>query len=123
MDVDSAEFRNRQHLGRKDLPEGRRHKQIGLQRFQRLASLRAADALKLQHGDAMLLCADLDRRGRELALAADGTIRLGHRAHDLIARADQRLQRRHGKLRRAHENNAHRFNSLRQSFFSFCCSL
>ena len=64
-----------------------------------------------------------DRRGRELALAADGTIRLGHRAHDLIARADQRLQRRHGKLRRAHENNAHRFNSLRQFFFSFCCSL
>ena len=46
----------------KDLPEGRRDKQIRLERFQRLASLRAADALKLQHGDAMLQCADLDRR-------------------------------------------------------------
>ena len=56
--------------------------------------------------DAVLLRQHLDRRRGQHLLAALRLIRLGVRRAHLVSRADERLQARHGEIRRAHEDDA-----------------
>ena len=65
--------------------------------------------LRLQHRDAVLARATLlDRAFADLLAAAARPVGLRDDADDGVARGEQRLQRRHGEVRRAEEHEAER---------------
>ena len=103
VDVYHPARRDVQHLLREDLAEGRRDHHVRLKRAQLRHALMPADLLKLKHRTAALQRPSLDRAGGQPVAATHGAIRLREYADHLIACVQQRVQRGHRELRRAHK--------------------
>ena len=115
MYVDRADFRDIQQLLRENLAEGGGDVQVGLDRAHCVEPFLPADALELQHFDAVLLRGELYGAGGERHFAPLRAVWLRAAGGHVESRGDERFKRRHAELRRAHENDFH-------SLFSFCIS-
>ena len=114
MHIDRANARDIQHLLGQDVAERRRDAQIGLERAQRLHAVHAG-LYRLHHGDAVRQRALLDGAEGNLLAAPGGLVRLAEHAHYVVTGADERLQRRHAVIGRAHKHNAKRHYSCSSS--------
>ena len=65
------------------------------------------EGIRLENRNIMLECERFHRRCSENLLAALWLIRLGVHGADVMSGVDERLQARHGEVRRAHEYDTH----------------
>ena len=105
-----------QALGQQ-LAEGHHHEKVRCQARHLLRKRIVAHCLGLKHGISVDHCGSLYRAGRQLAPASFGAVRLGDHGQHGVALCVQGRKRRHGELRRAHEDDfqwgTHRcFNSF-----------
>ena len=108
--VDGAQAGNIQNLLGQNLPKGGGDAQVRGQGPQILHPI-LADSPGLIHGNAVGLGGHLHRGWGHLFAPALGLVGLGEHAHHRIPASDQRLQGGHGKIRRAHEDDAHQSSS------------
>ena len=105
--VDHAEPRDRQNRLGEDAPVRGDDAEVGVPAGQGVEKRRILHALRLQHGEAGRQRARLDRRVGHLLAAASRPVGLRDDAdHGVRRRGEQRVQRRHGELRRAEEDDA-----------------
>src|SRR5438046_8477904 len=100
MHVDRAEPRYGEHKTRKDLPVRHHDQEIWSQLPQPFDRLRVTDPLGLVDGQAELDRGELDRRWF-YPHTVTRPVRLSDHEQDLVPRAAQCSQRRHGKPGRA----------------------
>ena len=107
MHVDHPETRKVQHALWKELPVSRNHAEVWRPAAQRLSDFWIAKTRRLKHGQPVLNRCHLDWRVSDLVSTAAWPIRLRDDADDVVRRPNERLERGHGKLRRAEKHHAH----------------
>ena len=107
MDVEAPPPRRLQDRPRQDQPIGRHHRHLGPECRKRRALRRLAKTCRTPHRQPQRLRPRLHRRRPRLLPAPAGPRRLGIGAKDRVPRRHQRVQRGHGELRRAHEDQPH----------------
>lgn len=88
----------------KNLAEGHDDHEVWLLLLEEGRECLFLDLLRLPYGQAVGLGPGLDWRRHELLAAASRLVRLRHDADDVAVLVEGR-KARHGKLRRAHEND------------------
>ncbi len=106
VDIDAAQRREIEHLPRQELSEGGHGNQVRRQIPKGLQKGWVPHALRLEKKQPLRFRKGLHRRGRRLLASPPGPVRLGHHADDRIPVSDENFQRRDGKLRRPHEDDA-----------------
>ena len=106
MHVQAAVGRDVQHRWRQDEAIGGDDDDVGGQRGQGGHRLRLTQRGRLQHRNAVPCGQAFDGRSGQLATAAGRAVGLRRHTDHLVAAGQQRGQRRHGEVRRAHEDNA-----------------
>ena len=110
VDVDAAARRNVEHGLRQQLAVGNDDDDLGSKLTQARLLLLFFERIRLKDRDAVRESKLLDRRRGQDLLAALRLIRLRVDRRDLMTGVQKRLKARYGKIRRAHENNAHYFS-------------
>jgi hypothetical protein len=113
MKVDAAEWRQTQNLWAEDLPEGDDHDQVGTQLSELLGRRGPAKRGRLENGQPKSQRGLLDRRRGRDPPPARRPIRLSDDRDDRFARANQRLQARHGDGWGTHKDDAARVGAAR----------
>ena len=80
---------------------------LGCQLAQTRLLVLIFEGIRLENRNIMLECERFHRRCSENLLAALRLIRLGVHGADVMSGIDERLQTRHGEVRRAHEYDTH----------------
>ena len=111
MDVDAPQPGIVQNLLGEDPAIGRHHDEVGLQLADGLQGGAVPELGGLEHRNVVDLGAHLHRGGLELHPPVLGLVRLAEHPHHLVAGGHQGLQGGHGKIRRAHEDDAHQSSS------------
>ena len=101
MEIDPAQGRNRQQVGRENLAIGRCHKQVGAELTDLLQALLGVDILGLKDRDPTRQGRLLDLAGDQLLLSSLGPIRLGQEGHDLMSRVAEMIEHGKGEVARA----------------------
>jgi hypothetical protein len=105
--VDHAVSWERQDIFGKELAVRGYDAEVRLQRTERFDKLRVPKARGLEDGQSASLCEGFDRRLRHALAPAPRAIGLCHNGDDRMRRAKELTQRRHGKVRRAEEDDSH----------------
>jgi hypothetical protein len=107
MNVEAAIMRRIEDRVRQDLPVGHHHASVGVERLEARLLYSASEACRRVHGESLAFGEDVHRRFAGGKAPACGARRLGVDACDLVAGSKHRAKRRHGKIRRPHEDDAH----------------
>ena len=105
--VDAAVRRNVEHCLRQQLAVRHNNNDFRCQLAQTRLLVLIFEGIRLKNRDIMLQCERFHRRCGENLLASLRLIRLGVHGADVMSGVDERLQARHGEVRRAHEYDAH----------------
>ena len=108
VNVDESETRDREHRVGEDPAVGDDDREVGVQRRERLGESGILEPFRLQQRTSRGGGAQFHRRVGDLVSAATRTIGLGDDAHDVVLRVQERIERGHGELGRAEEDNAER---------------
>ena len=106
--VQQAQRRRLQHRGGQDLAVGRHHARIGVPGPELREKRLVLQPVGLKHRHASGERDALDRAVADALAAAAGTVRLRDDARDVMARVEQRLERGHGEIGRAEEDQPQR---------------
>src|SRR5208337_2718191 len=101
VEIDPAQGRNRQQVGRENLAIGRCHNKVGAELTDLLQALLGVDILGLKDRDPTRQGRLLDLAGDQLLLSSLGPIRLGQEGHDLMSRVAEMIEHREGEVARA----------------------
>ena len=107
MHVDAAVRRNVKHRLGQQLAVCHYDDNLGCQLAQTRLLVLIFEGIRLENRNIMLECERFHRRCRENLLAALRLIRLRVHRADIMSGVDERLQARHGEVRRAHEYDTH----------------
>ena len=105
--VDAAVRRNVKHRLGQQLAVCHYDDNLGCQLAQTRLLVLIFEGIRLENRNIMLECERFHRRCRENLLAALRLIRLRVHRADIMSGVDERLQARHGEVRRAHEYDTH----------------
>jgi hypothetical protein len=106
MDVEAAEPRRVEDRARQDQAVGRDHGGIEAECGEGGLLLLRLQRDRMAHRQAQGLGPRLDRRGLGLVAASGRARRLAVDGGDLVPGRRERVQHRHGEIRRAHEGEA-----------------
>jgi hypothetical protein len=107
MDVEDAVTRGVENGLRQDQSIGHDHGGIGVEGLESRLFLRTLETLWREHKYARLLGRLMHRRFTHAHAAPGRTRRLGVNGGNLVACIANGAKRRHGEVRRSHEDNAH----------------
>ena len=105
--VDAAVRRDIEHRLGQQLAVCHYDDNLGCQLAQTRLLVLIFEGIRLKNRNIMLECERFHRRCSENLLAALRLIRLGVHGADVMSGIDERLQARHGEVRRAHEYDTH----------------
>lgn len=104
MNVDTAKGRQVQHRLGNDLAVGGNNNEVRLPAAEMLQRLGGANLLRLKDRHGMGAGAVFDGRGVQVQPSSGGFVWLTHHPDHYVLALKEGLKRRHGKLRRSHED-------------------